>query len=314
MPSCILVIDDSKLFRKQIINALQDAALFDVYREAKDGLDGYKSLSENVTDLVICDLEMPRMDGLKFLQLATARPELQDIPIILLTGNQDRDAKLKGLEQGASDYLTKPFDAAELVARVKIHLKMKKLQDELKAANDHFKQLSNTDPLTNLYNRRFLTETLESELQRAKRLQSCVSLLIIDIDHFKDINDVYGHQVGDKVLVAVAETLQKGGRTYDIVSRYGGEEFILLFPGTQLSGAVIAAERLREAVQSLKFPIPMDRITVTISIGVATFPSDQVDGFDSLFRLADEALYLAKKNGRNRVAAAGGNPSEVPLI
>ncbi len=305
--SSVLVIDDSKLFRKQIADALRKALLFDDYREAEDGLEGFKIFSDSKPDLVICDLEMPHMDGLKFLQLKSVRQDLQDIPIILLTSTQDRLAKLKSLEQGASDYLTKPFDAAELVARVRIHLKMKKLQDELKAANEHFKQLSTVDPLTNLYNRRFLTETLENEIQRAKRLQSNLSLLIFDIDHFKQINDVYGHQAGDKVLVAVADALRETLRTYDIASRYGGEEFVLVLPGTPLAGGQIVAERLRKAVHALRFPIPMDRIKVTVSAGLATFPTKRIADFDTLFRYADEALYRAKKNGRNRVEIMLGN-------
>jgi len=301
MPSSVLIIDDSKLFRDKITEALQNAALFDDYRTAKDGLEGFKSLSVSRADLVICDLEMPQMDGLRFLQMVSSRPELQDIPILLLTGSQDRAAKLKSLEHGASDYLTKPVDIAELVARVRIHLKMKKLQDELKAANEHFRRLSTTDPLTTLYNRRFLTETLENEIQRAARLQSHMSLLMFDIDHFKKINDVYGHQVGDKVLVAVADALKEGLRTYDFAARYGGEEFVLVLPGTSLSGGQIVAERLRESVQSLKFQFPMDTLNVTVSAGIATFPTEHIFNVDTLIRFADEALYRAKENGRNRV-------------
>jgi two-component system, cell cycle response regulator len=301
MAASVLVIDDSKRTRTQIISALREASLFGDYRVANDGLDGFKALMATKPDLIICDLEMPNVDGFKFLQLVNARSELQGIPIILLTSNQKRESKIKGLDQGACDYVTKPFDAAELVARVKVQLKIKKLQDELKRATEHFRDLSNTDPLTNLYNRRFLAEILENELQRARRLHSIISLLIVDIDHFKKVNDIYGHQMGDKVLVSVAETLREGLRTYDIASRYGGEEFVLVLPGTQLTGGLEVAERLRKAVQSLKFPIPMDRVVITVSVGVAMFPAEQVDGFDSLFNRADEALYRAKQSGRNRV-------------
>ena len=304
MAVSVLIIDDSQKYREQITAELRDAGHFDDFRTAKDGLEGFKLLTESKADLVICDLEMPRLDGLKFLQLVNARADLHDIPIIILTGNHDRNAKLKGLELGACDYLTKPFDAAELVARVGIHLKIKKLQDDLKAANDHFKQLSNLDPLTNLYNRRYLTEALENELERVKRLNSCVSLLIVDIDHFKHVNDVYGHPKGDKVLVAVADALKKGLRTYDVAARYGGEEFVLVLPGTTSQGGHVVAERLRNEVQSLRFEIPMDRVLVTVSVGIATFDADHGDNFDLFFNRADRALYRAKQNGRNRIEVA----------
>ncbi|HEX8961080.1 MAG TPA: response regulator, partial [Geobacteraceae bacterium] len=155
MACTVLVIDDSKVSRLQIIGTLKDAALFDRYCSAKDGLEGFNSLLESKADLVLCELEMPRADVFRFLQLVRARPELRDIPIIILTRCNDRESKIRGLEQGACDYVTKPFDAAELVARVKVHLKIKRLQDELRRATEHYRGLSNTDPLTNLYNRRF---------------------------------------------------------------------------------------------------------------------------------------------------------------
>ncbi len=304
MATRVLVIDDSKSYREQIVRALQDAQLFDDYCTANGGLKGFQFLTENKVDLIICDLVMPQIDGLKFLQLMKTRPDLGNIPVIILTVKADLKEKLEGLEQGASDYLTKPFDAAELVARVKIHLKMKKLQDELQSANEHFKQLSNIDPLTNLYNRRFFTEVIEAELHRSSRFRSYVSLLVVDIDHFKKVNDIYGHQAGDRVLSAVAEKLREGLRTYDIASRYGGEEFVLVLPNTPLDKAMEVAERLRKAVQSLSFLIPLDRVEVTVSIGLAAFPTQHVDCFNALFTRADAALYRAKQNGRNRVEAA----------
>src|SRR5208282_1584297 len=149
MSGNILIIDDSDSVRYQIIGTLKKVALFELYSEARDGIDGFKSLIAAKPDLIICDLEMPRMDGFKFLQLVNSREDLKDIPIIMLTGREDRDLKIKGLEQGACDYVTKPFDAGELVARVKVQLKIKALQDELKKSNELLKELSNTDPLTN---------------------------------------------------------------------------------------------------------------------------------------------------------------------
>ena len=181
MPSSVLVIDDSDKVREQIIRTVMDSALFGSYREARDGLEGFKSMVNSKPDLVICDLEMPRVDGFKFLQMVHTREELQDIPIIILTGSSDQQSKIKGLDQGACDYVTKPFDAAELVARVKVHLKIKKLQDDLNRAIEHFKGLSLTDPLTSLYNRRHVTEILDKEFERAERKREVLSLVIFDI-------------------------------------------------------------------------------------------------------------------------------------
>ena len=301
MSGCVLVIDDSALIREQVLRTLREVAIFDRYHEARDGLEGFKTLIETKADLVICDVDMPRMDGFKFLQLVDARPELQGVPIIMLTGMLDFNSKIRGLEQGASDYLTKPFDAGELVARVKVQLKIKSLQDELKKANELLKKLTNIDHLTNLFNRRYLAEILDGEFFRARRKNEELSLIIVDIDYFKHVNDTYGHQNGDVVLAAVAKLAQSQLRVYDSAARYGGEEFVLVIPGTSLDGGVMVAERLRQAVLEYCFPSPMEDMTITVSAGVATFPSPHIDSVDSLFRQADEALYRAKQNGRNRV-------------
>ena len=301
MSTCVLVIDDSTAIREQVVRTLKDVDLFEHYKEAKDGLEGFKTLIESKADLVICDVDMPRMDGFKFLQLVDSRPELQGVPVIMLTGMMDFNSKIKGLEQGASDYLTKPFDAGELVARVKVQLKIKSLQDELKKANELLKRLTNIDHLTNLFNRRYLAEILDGEFFRARRKNEHLSLIIVDIDYFKNVNDTYGHQNGDIVLSAVAGLAQSQLRVYDSAARYGGEEFVLVIPGTTLEGGVMVAERLRQAVLEFSFPSPMEDMTVTVSAGVATFPAPHIDSVDSLFRQADEALYRAKQNGRNRV-------------
>jgi len=301
MSTCVLVIDDSPAIREQVVRTLSEVSLFDSYKEAKDGLEGFKTLIDSKADLVICDVDMPRMDGFKFLQLVESRPELQGVPIIMLTGMMDFNSKIKGLEQGASDYLTKPFDAGELVARVKVQLKIKSLQDELKKANELLKRLTNIDHLTNLFNRRYLAEILDGEFFRARRNNEYLSLIIVDIDYFKKVNDTYGHQNGDIVLAAVASLAQRQLRAYDSAARYGGEEFVLVIPGTSLAGGVMVAERLRESVLEFVFPPPMEDLTVTVSAGVATYPSPNIDSIDSLFRQADEALYRAKQTGRNRV-------------
>ncbi|HBA86507.1 MAG TPA: diguanylate cyclase response regulator [Geobacter sp.] len=306
MSNCVLVIDDSAAIREQVVRTLKDVGLFDRYKQARDGLEGFKTLIESKADLVICDVDMPRMDGYKFLQLVASRPELQGLPIIMLTGMMDFNSKIRGLEQGASDYLTKPFDAGELVARVKVQLKIKSLQDELKKANEQLKRLTNIDHLTNLFNRRYLSEILEGEFFRARRNRENLSLIIVDIDYFKNVNDTYGHQNGDVVLAAVANLSQLQLRAYDSAARYGGEEFVLVLPGTSLQGGQMVSERLRQSVLDFTFPPPMEDMTLTISAGVATYPSINIDSVDSLFRQADEALYRAKQNGRNRVELMTG--------
>jgi diguanylate cyclase (GGDEF)-like protein len=303
MSSSILIIDDADGIRSRIIGALKEADLFEYYREARDGLEGFKSVIASKPDVVICDLEMPRMDGFKFLQVMNAQKELQDIPIIMLTGRESLDLKIKGLEQGACDYLTKPFDIAELVARVKVQLKVKALQDELKKSNELLTELSDTDPLTHLYNRRYLTKILNIELTRTIRNGEDLSFIILDIDHFKKVNDAYGHQNGDKVLTAVADALRAGCRSYDMAARYGGEEFVLVLPGASLQGGITVAEHLRNNVRMISFEPPMEKLVVTISAGVSVFPTKQVNDVDSLIRAADDALYRAKQNGRNRVEA-----------
>jgi diguanylate cyclase (GGDEF)-like protein len=304
MPN-ILVIDDSATIRAEIVRILGEYSLFDTCLEADDGLKGFKALLSNPVDLVICDLEMPLMDGFKFLTLVNTREELRDIPIIMLTGRRDRELKIKGLEEGASDYVTKPFDTGELVARVKVQLKVKSLQDELKRSNQLLRELAITDPLTRLYNRRHLMETLERELHRTRRTATPLSAIIIDIDHFKRVNDSYGHQFGDEVLAGVAALTAKALRTYDLAARYGGEEFFVVLPDTPLADAVVVAERIRHNVETLTFPGRLEELGVTVSLGVATFPARGVTSIETLIRAADQALYRAKQGGRNRTESAG---------
>jgi diguanylate cyclase (GGDEF)-like protein/PAS domain S-box-containing protein len=177
----------------------------------------------------------------------------------------------------------------------------KRVQEELRETNELLKALSNTDPLTHLSNRRHLMVTLDKEMKRLKRTNRHLTLLLFDVDHFKIVNDVYGHQNGDAVLMAIAKVAQEMLRCNDLAARYGGEEFVLLLTETSLPGGVVVAERLREAVQAISFAAPMENLSVTVSVGVATFPSDSVGDADSLFHHADEALYRAKNGGRNRV-------------
>ena len=301
MPTSVLIIDDSAKIRAEIVHALKAAELFRTFREAADGIEGVKALHDERPDLIICDLEMPRMDGFKFLQLVHSQQILRDIPIIMLTGRGETELKIKGLAMGASDYVTKPFDKGELVARVKVQLKIKQLQDELKRSNERLREISNTDHLTGLHNRRYLMESLAREMDRVQRKKSVLTLVMFDVDHFKRINDTYGHQSGDAVLQAVAEAARFGLRLYDVAARYGGEEFVLVLPETPLAGGMVVAERLRKRVEAISSPPPLDQATVTVSLGVASNSSPEVTDIETLLQQADVALFQAKRNGRNRV-------------
>lgn len=301
VPKSILIIDDSETVRAQIAHELQSAELCEWVFQAGDGIEAFKTLLSAEVDLILCDIEMPRIDGFKLLGMIRENKKLQDIPVIMLTGCDDRELKIKLLGLGASDYITKPFDAGELIARVKVQLKIKTLQDELRKSNEMLKQLSNTDPLTHIYNRRYMMDMLTKEMQRAERKGSHLSLVMIDIDHFKLINDNYGHQAGDQVLTLIADISQSGLRSYDFAARYGGEEFVLTLPETRHEDALLIAERLRLRIQTYTYTDKLNGLKTTASMGVATYPTDFIASVPDLIREADEAMYRAKAAGRNRV-------------
>jgi len=310
MMSTILVIDDSKTARQQVIEILKQNSLFKFYFEAADGIEGFKMALNKPIDLIICDVEMPGMDGFKFLHMLGSREELLDTPVIMVTGREEADAKIRGLEQGASDYVTKPYDPRELLARVKVQLKIKSLQDKLKQSNQMLLELSHTDPLTGLNNRRSMMESLDKEFERSTRTQTPLSLLMLDIDHFKRINDNFGHQQGDTVLQVLASLLKEHLRPYDLAARFGGEEFSLILPETSEKDAGMVAERIRQSIQELELDdLPID-FRMTASIGLATSPNEAMATPDDLIREADYALYNAKRRGRNRVERMETKPAD----
>lgn len=304
MVRTLLIIDDSKLIRQQVHDILQDEQLFQRILQAEDGIEGFKILVESDPDIVLCDVEMPGIDGLKFLAMLQSREKLKDKPVIMLTSHKDVDTKVRGLQSGASDYITKPFEPAELVARLGVHLQLKKLQDELKSSNRLLLELSQTDPLTRLFNRRHLIDVLNTELIRSKRHKATCSIVLADIDHFKTVNDRYGHQKGDEILVCVAELITDQLRPYDIAARYGGEEFCLVLPETSLEEAVDIAERIRIKTENLQFSAESEGLKLTISFGVTCYSGNTEETLDDLISRADKALYQAKEKGRNLVVTA----------
>lgn len=301
----ILIIEDSKAMRDRIGRILLDAGLAGEVFHAANGLEGFKILFHHRPDLVLCDITMPHIDGWRFLEMRGTREELRDIPVLMLTAAEDTDNKVRALGKGAVDYITKPFEETELIARVKVHLQIKSLQDELRHANALLEKLSVTDGLTAVYNRRHLMQELEKEFTRASRYDGTFAFLMIDVDHFKDINDRYGHLMGDFVLRELAKIVFQQLRASDVLARYGGEEFAAILPGTDLKGAQSLAERIRRVVEEHPFKHGSAFAKITVSVGVVTYPGIEAQSVDDVIREADAALYRAKELGRNLVQARG---------
>ena len=301
----VLVVDDARSNRQYLADLLAERKLCDECVFAEDGLVAFKTLRASPhVDLVVCDLDMPRCDGLKFLRLKATDPAFEGIPVIVLTGAEDVTRKVQALTSGASDYVVKPFEPSELMARIHVHLKLRKLQAELVRANGELQRLTQTDPLTDVSNRRHLSAKLEEEYLRARRYDRPLSLGLLDLDHFKRLNDTYGHQAGDLALVETAKIIKSTVRCHDHVARYGGEEFAMLLPETPADRAILAFERVRAAIERAEIRFDSVRLPVTASLGVASFPHQLISKSSDLITLADAALYDAKRSGRNRVVAA----------
>jgi diguanylate cyclase (GGDEF)-like protein len=298
--STILIIDDSESQRDAIRDVLTADCGFDVILEASDGISGLKLLLAEKIDLILCDLELPGLDGEKLLRIKENNPGGPDVPFVFLTGTTNLDRRARLLDGGACDAIAKPFHPADLLARLKLHLKVRRLQAELREKNEALERLSAIDVLTDLCTRRALFERLEVEFRRARRYSTPMAVLMIDIDHFKRVNDQYGHPGGDVVLRGVAQLLSEQLRATDLAGRYGGEEMAVAMQA-DLPGARLVAERYRQAVEEAVFQSPDGRdVQVTVSIGIGEL-EEGMESADQVLEHADRALYRAKDGGRNRV-------------
>ena len=300
----VLVVDDARTNRQFVGDLILQRGLGDECVYAEDGLVAFKALRSAPIDLVVCDLDMPRCDGLKFLRLKATDAAFANIPVIVVTGAEDVTRKVQALTTGASDYVVKPFEPNELAARIGVHLKLRKLQAELLSANTELQRLTQIDPLTEVANRRHLSERLDEEYLRARRYERPMSLGMLDIDYFKKLNDNYGHPAGDHALIEVAKIIKFTVRRHDFVARYGGEEFVMLLPETPADRALLAFERVRSNIEAAEIMYEGKRLPVTVSLGVASCPHQLLTKGQDLIMLADTALYDAKRSGRNRVVAA----------
>jgi two-component system, cell cycle response regulator len=304
MGALILVVDDSPSIRGQIRGVLSQVEGFDEFIEAGDGLQAFKLMLDRQPDLVVCDLIMPIFDGLKFLALRATRPELANIPVIMLTAEGDANRKVEVFDQGASDYVMKPFNDRELLARVRVHYRLKVLQDELREANKRLESLADTDGLTGLYNRRYFDALFEKELQRTARYKTPVGLVLLDIDHFKEVNDTFGHPMGDEVLRNVSRIVTSSVRETDSAARYGGEEIAIVFTQTTAQGVSDVTERLRQRLADFCHEYQGHTVQRTASFGLSVCEGKgATPTAKEMIDRADRALYRAKRTGRNRVVA-----------
>lgn len=312
----VLLIEDNKVQARAGIRDLEGAG-YDV-QWAEDGKSAIKASASGVFDIILLDIILPDMHGNQICQWLKQNEATRLTPIIMLTSQDSINDRVTGLEAGADDYIQKPYDIHELDARIRACLRTKALQDELSAKNKELEKLLNeverlaiTDHLTGLYNRRHFNSMLQREYNATERYTRPLACFIIDIDHFKSINDTYGHQAGDLVLKGVAKTLEGTLRKVDMLARWGGEEFVVLLPQTGLKAAKLAARRILDAVSSTQYPDIEDR-KVTVSLGLCCLPHPAIKTAEGLISAVDQAMYIAKENGRNRFEVFGHNGDDVP--
>ncbi len=302
MPGRVLVADDDALYRRALERSL--VAKGYAVQLVSDGLKALEhALSPDAPRLIVLDWMMPGLPGPEVCRRLRATPREHYQYLLLLTAKHTTSDIVEGLEAGADDYLTKPFNVPEFFARVHVGERMINLHDSLLAAQKALRFQATHDPLTAIWNRRALFDLLRAELERAQRKPAPLSLFLIDLDHFKRVNDELGHLAGDAILREVAQRLSAAVRVYDVVGRYGGEEFIVAAADLEAERPYQFAERLRLAVNASPVHIPQAEVTITISVGVATTNSYAECCIEKLIQTADAALYQAKANGRNRVQA-----------
>lgn len=310
----ILVAEDEVISRRLIESSLRRWG-YDVVTAA-DGLHALRILLlPNAPQLAVLDWMMPGLDGVQLCRSIRERKSDPYTYILLLTVKQHKDDIVAGLEAGADDYISKPFSPQEFRVRLRTGKRILCLLDQLTTARETLRDLAARDPLTGLWNHNSIIELLEGELHRAERQESSVGVIIADLDHFKSINDTYGHLAGDQVLRDAAHAISETIRPYDAVGRFGGEEFLIVLPGCDSVNAVSHCERLRQAVESVRINAAGDDsdARVTASFGLTVVGPGCRLSTESAIRTADSAMYLAKKNGRNRCEFVHAVAAATPL-
>lgn len=301
----ILILDDSKFNLELLKRRL--GKLYNIIA-ATDPKEGIEIALEKKPSLILLDVMMPGISGHDICRILKSNDETKTIPIVFLTAKGDVEDKVAGLEAGGDDYVTKPYNVSELIARINVHIRLKETQDQLKQLLEdkdrlieQLEKLSLHDGLTDVYNRKYLEDYLEKSFEECRRYGMALSVIITDIDHFKRVNDTYGHQVGDEVLKKFVKRINDNIRKADVLARYGGEEFVIVMKNTEVEGAITLAEKLREIIQNCPFEVDGYKIELTASFGIACMNNNNYANSTQLIRDADMCLYKAKNSGRNRV-------------
>lgn len=295
----VLVVDDDAENRNLIVEVLQEQK-YEV-QAAESGQEAITKIQSWTPELVLLDYNMPGLSGLD--TLTHLRKQQNYTAVIFVSANSDRDLVIQCLGAGADDYIRKPFNAGELLARVMVRFRNKDVQDALAAANARLQELAERDDVTGLYNMRFIYQKIESELKRAKRYGRQVGIIMMDLDHFKSVNDQFDHLFGSHVLREIGQLIKKNMREIDFAARYGGDEFMLVLTETDEQGVHTFAERIRKLIGAHVCTDGKNNFSRTCSLGFAVSSLDDLMTPKELVLRADQALYKAKETGRNRVVS-----------
>jgi len=311
LPKCqVLVVDDSAVSRKLVEHALEPSGHMLLF--AKSGAEAIELFRKHAPQIIVTDWMMPDFSGLELLQKIRAEEQREYTYVIVLSAKSEKDNVVKGLGAGADDYLTKPFDAGELLARIGVGNRIVDLHREIEAKNRLLEALAHTDSMTDLPNRRAIEDWADRQLRGAARHGFPMWVVQADLDSFKEVNDSHGHDAGDAVLKRFSEVLKGNTRASDICGRMGGDEFLLVITHVEKRYIEVTINRLREEWAGCEFDFGGKRVSLTASFGIAGFCGKGSPSFQALVAQADKALYAAKRTGGNRVEVTESN--EVPAL